>query len=591
MKNKNSKDNTTRLFTENKGKPIKILLGFYKGETKSLLISTFYLMLQHSPVWISPIVTTNIINIVTYPDQHSMKKFVINISILLIFLLQNIFTTYSVSKYFDRLVRKIEHNLRSCLIQKLQSLSISFHRNNSSGKLLSKIMRDCENIESIMSQLFRTAFTIIVDSLIAIVITMKKSPIVLLFFLGVIPLEIIALRSLKKKIKKENTDFRSEIEETQSEVSEMLELIPVTRAHGLQNREITKMGKRLDAIMNVGYQLDKSTWIFAAISWVIMQVSQLACLAFTGYLAYKKKITVGEVVLYQTYFSQIAGQVNSLFNIYPQITKGLESINSVSEVLTDDRYEINNKIIPITDLKGKVEFRDIKYKYEDGASYVLDDFSVTVNPGESIAFVGGSGAGKSTILNLLIGFDRPQSGKILIDGINMTNLDLTEFRKQIAVVPQNTILFSGTIRDNIAYGSDNVSDLEIKKVLEDVGLWNIVNGLPDGMYSHLGVHGSKLSGGQKQRISIARALLRDPKIIIFDEATSALDSKSEKQVQKAVDKMMKHCTTFLVAHRLSTIKNADKIAVVDGGKIVEIGTYDELMEKQGIFYSLKKLQE
>ena len=211
-------------------------------------------------------------------------------------------------------------------------------------------------------------------------------------------------------------------------------------------------------------------------------------------------------------------------------------------------------------------------------------------PGESIALVGESGAGKSTVLNLLIGFIPPVSGKILIDGINMVNLDINEYRHQIAVVPQNTILFSGTILDNIAYGLEHVTEKEVMEVIKDVGLEDMIEKLPDGIYTQLGEHGDKLSGGQRQRISIARALIRKPKIIVFDEATSALDSASEKKVQEATSNMMKNCTTFLVAHRLSTIRNADRIVAMRDGKIVEVGSYDELMEKKGYFYELKALQ-
>ena len=210
--------------------------------------------------------------------------------------------------------------------------------------------------------------------------------------------------------------------------------------------------------------------------------------------------------------------------------------------------------------------------------------------GESIAFVGESGAGKSTILNLLIGFVPPANGKILIDGINMVNLDLNEYRHQIAVVPQNTILFSGTIVDNITYGLGNVPRQEVEEVIREVGLWELVEKLPQGLDTQLGEHGDKLSGGQRQRISIARALIRKPKIVVFDEATSALDSASEKKVQEATSRMMENCTTFLVAHRLSTIRNADRIVAMKEGRIVEVGTYEELMGKKGYFYELKSLQ-
>ena len=238
----------------------------------------------------------------------------------------------------------------------------------------------------------------------------------------------------------------------------------------------------------------------------------------------------------------------------------------------------------------KVEFVNVDFKYPDSEKWILHDVSLKVEAGESIAFVGESGAGKSTILNLLIGFVPPANGKILIDGINMVNLDLNEYRHQIAVVPQNTILFSGTIVDNITYGLGNVPRQEVEEVIREVGLWELVEKLPQGLDTQLGEHGDKLSGGQRQRISIARALIRKPKIVVFDEATSALDSASEKKVQEATSRMMENCTTFLVAHRLSTIRNADRIVAMKEGRIVEVGTYEELMGKKGYFYELKSLQ-
>ena len=579
-----------RNFTENKGKPFKIMLGFYKGEGWTLVKSLFFLTVQFLPVWVLPIITTEIINAVTYRGKP-LSHIIVCAVIGFICVAQNSFSTFAVSRVYDKLTRKIEYSLRRSIIEKLQHLSMMFHKNVSSGKLQSKIMRDCENVETMLASFFRNAFSVVTSLAFAIAMTLKNSPTVMLFFVALVPCEIALLRVLGGGVKRRNRNFRTEVEETQADVSEMLELIPVTRAHGLQKREIFNMDKRLGRVMDTGYNLDKTNSFFSASTWVLMELSRLACLTFTGILAYNGKITVGEVVLYQTYFGQIVNAVNSIINMYPQLTKGAESINSISEILNEENMETDNAIVPLKSMAGGVEFRDVRYKYEDGDRWVLDNFNIKIEPGESIAFVGGSGAGKSTILNLLIGFDRPQEGQILIDGINMINLDMAEYRSQIAVVPQNTILFAGTIKDNITYGLDNVSDEKVMEVLKAVGLDDLVESMPQGIKTHLGEHGGKLSGGQRQRISIARALLRQPKIIIFDEATSALDTASEKKVQAAVDNMMKQCTTFLVAHRLSTIKNADRIAVVNNGRITEMGTHDELMAKKGEFYELKKLQD
>ncbi len=578
-------------FNENKGHPIKIILSFYKGEFFTLLLSTVLLTFLYSPVYVMPIVTANIINIATTPTDHSLRELIANGVVMFFFVAQNSFSTYGVSMIYDRLTRKIEYTLRSSIIQKLQQLSISFHKNTSSGKLQSKIMRDCENVEVLLATGYRSLYTIVVGTIIAITVTATKSPIVILFFVFLIPLELLVVNVLRKSIKRKNTQFRSEIEVAQSNVSEMIELIPVTRAHGLQKREMKKMDRRMGSVMSAGYSLDKTNSFFGATTWVVMELARLSCLVFTGFLAFKGKISVGEVVLYQTYFGQLVNNVNNLINMYPQITKGVESINSIGEILYEERVETDHSIIPLSDMKGQVEFSDVCYKYADGDRWVLNNFSLFVKPGESIAFVGASGAGKTTILDLLIGFDRPQEGQILIDRVNMMNLDMTQYRSQIAVVPQNTILFAGTIRDNVTYGLDNVSDKVILQVLQSVGLDDLLNTLPNGIYTYLGEHGGKLSGGQRQRISIARALLRNPKIIIFDEATSALDTASEKMVQLAVDHMMEQCTTFIVAHRLSTIRNVDRIVVLEKGKIIEMGSHDELMALKGAYYHLKKLQD
>jgi ATP-binding cassette subfamily B protein len=316
----------------------------------------------------------------------------------------------------------------------------------------------------------------------------------------------------------------------------------------------------------------------------------VGCLAFTGYLAYNGEIRVGDVILYQSFFTSILNQVSSLINIYPEIVKGFESINSVAEIFMSEDIEDNRDKKKVKNIKGNFRFENVEFKYNASDKPVLKDFNLEVKSGECIAFVGESGAGKTTILNLIIGFNKATKGRILIDNMDMSEINLNSYRKFIAVVPQNTILFSGTVRDNITYGLPSVSDEKLQEVIETANLSDVIKKLPKGLDTSIGEHGGMLSGGQRQRIAIARALIRNPQIIVLDEATSALDNISEMHVQKAMRNLIKGRTTFIVAHRLSTIRDADRIVVLKGGMCVECGTYDELIDKKGEFYNLRKLQ-
>ncbi|MDD3279070.1 MAG: ABC transporter ATP-binding protein [Lachnospiraceae bacterium] len=588
---KNQVETMIQNFQRYQKEPLKILFSLFAGNGWKMVKTFLLIIIKESPVWVIPIVTANIIDVATRPSSHHYSEILWNVAVILVFLFQNLFSSYLQAREYSSVIREIEMNLRMAMIEKLQSLTIEFHKENQSGRILSKVMRDVENIEVMLFHSVSVFMNIVLDTTIAVAIIASKSWMVLLFFVVVAPVAIVAVRVFRKPIGQRNSRFRQGMEETQAAVAEMVELIPVTRAHGLEELEVDRMNSRFQNIRQTGFGLDKINTLFGATSWVIFQTVCIICLAFDGTLAFRGLITVGEVVLFQTYFSQIVGQISELMRMYPEVTKGLESIKSIGEILAAEEVEENHAIIPLGILKGKVSFQNLSFSYADSSKKVLDNFSLEVKPGESIAFVGGSGVGKSTVLNLLIGFYEPTEGKILIDGINMKNLDRKEFRSQIAVVPQNTILFSGTIRENITYGIRDVSDERVWETLREVGIDDLVSAMPQGLETSLGEHGGNLSGGQRQRISIARALLRKPKIIIFDEATSALDTISEKKVQQATDSMRRQCTTFMVAHRLSTIQNADRICVMEKGKIVEMGSYTELMEKKGAFYYLKKMQE
>lgn len=573
-----------------KGHPLRILVGLYKGNYNKFFLAIIFFFIKHSPVWVLPIITANIINNITSGASETYSNILIESLIMVILIGINIPTNYMYTRYKSLATRYAETGLRKALVRKLQQLSISYHKETQSGRLQSKIMRDVEAVETLSTQMFLSILNIVLNIGIALAVTISKSIMVFIFFLLTTPIAALTMVFFRNVMCKRNNEFRREMEETSAKVMEMVELIPVTRAHALEEEEVHKMSGQLFAVAEKGYKLDVIQSLFGSVGWAIFQVFQVVCLAFTGVLALKSVIQPGDITLYQSYFATIVAQVSSLMSLIPTIAKGVESVNSIGEVLLEEDIEKNEGKEVLDDVKGEFEFNDVYLKYSEDGRNVLNGLNLKVKQGETIALVGESGAGKSTILNLVIGFNFANSGQVLLDGKDLSKIDLRSYRKHLAVVPQTSILFSGTIRDNITYGIDNVDDKMLDEVVRAANLTDLIDSLPEGLDTMVGEHGGKLSGGQRQRISIARALIRNPEVIVLDEATSALDSISEKLIQDSLNNLTAGRTTFIVAHRLSTIKDADKIAVIADGKCVEYGTFDELMALKGEFYQMKVIQ-
>ena len=571
--------------------PFRNLLRIYKGEYGKLVASIVLFAIKHSPVWILPVVIARIINIISDTSRFSTTDLWIVGGVFFLIIIQNIPTHTLFVRVFSSAVNTMQRNLRSSIITRLQELSISFHDSYQSGKLQTKVLRDVETLEILSRNLMNTVFPAILTIIFAFSFTVFKQPIVALFYLVSVPVSSSLVFFFSKKMTARNKEYRSEIESLSANVIEMIQMIPITRAHGVEEVEVSKMNSRLETVKEKGIRLEMIGAIFGASSWTSFQAVMLVCLMFTAFLAFKKTITVGEVVLFQSFFAMIVGAVNMILNSYPELARGFESIRSIAEVLESPDIERNAGKLSVPSVAGHFTFDKVSYTYPGSSEPALKDISLEIAPGESVAFVGESGSGKSTLMSLVIGFRRPTKGRILLDGREMNGLDLRQYRRFLAVVPQTTLLFSGSIRENVAYGIDTMSDERLWQVLEMANSSEFVAKMPHGIDTNLGEMGTRLSGGQRQRISIARAFARDPRVIILDEATSSLDVVSESLIQEALQRLIAGRTTFIVAHRLSTIRNAQRIVVLKNGAFVESGTHEELMKAKGEFFRYRALQQ
>ena len=560
-----------------------------KKDIKDIICSFILYLFQHLPVWLLPLVTANIIDLVTTQPEGFITHIIINGIFIVVLIVLNLPFTCWRGRYTNKILRVTTAQVKSTLVRKLQRLSITFHKEIEEGKIQSKFLRDMENVEMYYRMFLNNLVPTFISAGVSITIAAIKNPIVLLFFVAVIPVNVIVCTALRKKLRFENKVFRQENENLSAKITTSIQMMQLTKAHGLTEEETLSVNQKIEATANAGLKLDKTNMFFGALLWVVGQLCSVTCLLFCVFLAHNNVITVGEIVLFQTLFNQINNNVQGITIMLPNLLSGAESVRSLSEIMCADELERDDGVMPVPAINGNFEFKNVSYNYPHVTKKTITDFNLKVKAGEKVAFVGPSGSGKTTVINLIIGLLAPSSGTIYVDGVPLADMPMQDYRKFISVVPQNSILFSGTIRENITYGLSHISEETLLKAVEDSAISEFLPSLPNGLDTFVGEHGDKLSGGQKQRISIARALVRNPKILILDEATSALDNLSEYHIQKAIENATENRTTFIVAHRLSTIRNADKIVVLENGKIVEVGSYDELVEKNGKFTELERL--
>jgi ATP-binding cassette subfamily B protein len=570
--------------------PLAILFRLYRNERRNMVLASIFYLIKSSPVYTIPIVTASIVTAISEPAKHGINELIFSAILTLFIVFQNVPTHYLYVRFLSIATRNVEVELRTAISRHMHLLSMEFWDHHDRGSIQAKVIRDVEMIEQVTKLLFDGVFSAALTICVAISVTAIRVPQFLIFFAIIIPCSVILVRSQRQPMQRRNEAFREEIEQVSGKVNEMINLIPLTRAYGAEREIIAQLESRLQTLRSAGRRLDGTTALFNATTWVTSQSFTVFCLLVAGIIAYTHilPISVGDVVLLTGYFQSISAAVLQITNIYPQIAKGLESVRSIGEVLTYDDIEENEGKFALTRVAGNVQFDDVSFTYPNATEPSLSEINLTAHTGETIALVGRSGAGKSTLINMIIGFNKPDEGKgrILVDGHDLQNLDLRAYRHFISIVSQETLLFRGTIRENILYGMNDVSEERFQQALRDANVLEFVERLPAGIETMLGENGARLSGGQRQRIAIARALIRNPRILILDEATSNLDADSEWLIQEALKRLMKDRTTFVVAHRLSTIRNADHILVMDNGHIIESGDHISLLEKNGAYAHL-----
>ena len=570
--------------------PIRTLRYLLKDQRKNVALAVFFFSIKHSPAWLIPVITANMIDIVV--EKKSTVDLAINSAALIFVVAQNFPTNLLYVRFLATAIRETENRLRSALVVRMQQLSIGYYQKTNAGALQTKVVRDVENIEQMLRHMSDGGLAALNGLIGAIVVTSIRVPNFLIFFIVVAPIASITIIRLRKSLNEYNEDFRSQIEKMSSRVNEMTTLLTVTRAHGLERRAVGRMKDSFATVQEAGLRLDRINGRFNAAAWVTFQMANVLCLILSAYFALNGMfgISAGDVVLLTSNFGMLIGSIILLASLAPAISKGIASITSLGEVLESPDLEINQGKKDVEKVDGVIEFSDVAFTYPTNHKPSLKNITFSAKPGQMIALVGPSGSGKSTLINLVIGFLRPSSGSIRVDTLDYKDLDLRTVRKFLSVVPQESVLFDGTIAENISYGLSDVSESDIRTALKDANALEFVEAFDDGIETIVGERGARLSGGQRQRLAIARALIRNPRILILDEATSALDSESERLIQDALSRLMLNRTTFVVAHRLSTIKEADLILVLEDGAIVQTGTHAQLVLESGVYKRLYDAQ-
>lgn len=476
--------------------------------------------------------------------------------------------------------------LRGRIFQKIQYLSFGYIDHQKTGRLLSKYAFDTQKIEMVMMPILNSFIPDLTYSALTFVILVSLNWQLACVIVLILPLFAYLRAHFFHRFQSRNRDSRLAQERMTGTASEFFTALRLVRFYGEERQAENRLQIDNDEVARTRVELIRTTSSFMAFSWGAIQALSLLVIAGGAILSIHGHISTGVVIAFVAGLPALVNPVQMFANISEQYFLGNEAHRSARELLAAPYVEDWKGTRRIDNLRGAVVFENVGFRYPESDRDALRDFSLTIAPGEKIALVGSSGAGKTTVANLLLGLYRPDSGTIIIDGIAQPELDMRWLRQQTAIVLQESILLSGSVKDNLRFARVDATDTELVDAARNAYAHSFIEELPEGYDTMLGERGANLSGGQRQRLSIARALLRNPRILILDEPTSALDYESERHIQAALANLARGRTVLTIAHRLSTIRDADRIVVMVEGRLADQGTYDELVQRDGPFKSL-----
>ncbi len=569
----------------------KRLLKLLSPYKKALILGALCLIVASLTNLAVPLYIQKLVDVVMVEKDMTLMNS-LTLSIAGLFLIQLLFTTAH-NYLFDLTEKRAITDFRIKLFRHLHTLSLSFFVKRRTGEIVSRMTNDITTIENIVTDLPATLLQQSIRLFGGIIIITYMNWKLTGLILVLAPILVVFARTFGRKLKTLSTEIQDKLAVSTTILEENISCVQVVKSFVRENLENERFGNALeDSYQSAKKRVIISSFFGPSIGFIAFSTS-LTLLWYGGREVIIGAISPGELIAFILYATIIAGPMGSFARLYARVQEGIGASKRVFEIL-DMRGEVRDPpdAKPIPELAGKVEFDNVHFHYREDQE-IIKGIHFTIEPGQTVALVGPSGAGKSTLVQLLHRFYDPISGEIRVDGIPLKTVQLSSYWKQIGIVPQETILFGGTILENIEYAKPGVTKEELINAAKAANAHNFIMECPEGYETVVGEKGIRLSAGQRQRIAIARAILKNPHILILDEATSALDNESELLIQDALERLMQGRTSFIIAHRLSTIHTADRIIVLDKGKLVESGTHTQLMQQQGLYhklYTLKSLQ-